>query len=234
MLAVSQLQAGYGLARVLFGIDLQVDEGEIVGLFGRNGMGKTTTVRTIFGLLAPTEGSITFRGKELVGRRPYQIARAGLGLVPEGRQVFDLLTVDQNLAAMERAGPGGRRDWDRDAVYAFFPQLEARRDIRSDHLSGGEQQMLAIGRALVMNPHLLVLDEAAEGLAPNLRHEIWQGLRTLREAGQGMLVIDGHVMELLDLVDRAAILERGRIVWAGTADELAADPDVRHAHLAVG
>lgn len=234
MLSVSGLHAGYGLGRVLFGIDLDVGEGEIVGLFGRNGMGKTTTVRSIFGLLTPTEGSITFRGTELVGRRPYQIARAGIGLVPEGRQVFDLLTVDQNLAAMERAGPEGRRDWDRDAVYAFFPQLAARRGNRGDQLSGGEQQMLAIGRALVMNPHLLVLDEAAEGLAPSLRHEIWQGLTRLRESGQGMLVIDGHVMELLDLVDRAAILEKGRIVWSGTANALADDPEVRHAHLAVG
>ncbi len=234
MLVVSDVHAGYGLGRVLFGVDLEVGEGEIVGLFGRNGMGKTTTVRTIFGLLAPTEGSITFRGDELVGRRPYQVARTGLGLVPEGRQVFDLLTVDQNLAAMERAGPEGRRDWDRDAVYEFFPQLAARRRNRGDQLSGGEQQMLAIGRALVMNPHLLVLDEAAEGLAPSLRHEIWQGLVHLREAGQGMLVIDGHVMELLDLVDRAAILEKGQIVWSGTADALADDPEVRHAHLAVG
>lgn len=234
MLEITELDAGYGLGQVLFGVDLTVGEGEIIGLLGRNGMGKTTTVRTILGLLTPTRGSIRFRGQELVGRRPHRIARAGIGLVPEGRQVFPLLSVDQTLRAMERSGPDGRRDWDRDRVYDLFPQLARRKANRGSALSGGEQQMLAIGRALVMNPDLLVLDEAAEGLAPLLRHEIWTGLDALRAEGQGMLVIDGHVHELLGLVDRAAILEKGQVVWAGTADELRASPEIREAHLSVG
>lgn len=234
MLDVEGLETGYGLGQVLFGVDLAVDEGEIVGLFGRNGMGKTTTVRSIFGLLTPSAGRITFRGHDLVGRRPHRIARLGLGLVPEGRQVFPLLTVDQNLAAMERDAPDGSNDWDREAVYDLFPQLGERRRNRGDVLSGGEQQMLAIGRALVMNPRLLVLDEAAEGLAPNLRRQIWQALSGLRAAGQSMLVIDGHVAEVLDLVDRAVILAKGRLAWSGTADDLRASPEVARAHLAVG
>lgn len=234
MLRVQDLHAGYGLSRVLFGVDLTVGEGEVHALLGRNGMGKTTTVKSVFGLLDPTRGSVTFRDLDLTGRPPHHVARAGLGLVPEGRQVFPLLTVDQNLAAMEHAGPDGARDWDRDRVYDFFPQLATRRGHRGDQLSGGEQQMLAIGRALVMNPALLVLDEAAEGLAPVLRGMIWDHLATLREQGHGLLLIDGHVDEVLDLADRATILQKGRVVWSGTAEDLRARPDVRRAHLGVG
>jgi branched-chain amino acid transport system ATP-binding protein len=232
MLEVEDLHAGYGYSQVLFGVSLNVAEGEIVGMLGRNGMGKTTTVKALFGLLAATKGSIRFRGEDLAGRPPHRIARAGLGLVPEGRQIFPLLTVDQNLAAMER--PRGGNIWDRRRVYEFFPQLGARADQRGDRLSGGEQQMLAIGRALVMNPDLLVLDEAAEGLAPSLRREIWPRLARLRSEGRGILLIDGHVSEVLDLADRAVIMEKGRIVWEGSADDLADSPEVRRAHLGVG
>jgi branched-chain amino acid transport system ATP-binding protein len=234
MLEISDLDAGYGLGRVLFGVDLAVGEGEIVGLLGRNGMGKSTTVKCIFGLLEPTRGSIRFRNQELIGRRPHRIARAGLGLVPEGRQVFPLLSVDETLRAMERPGPDGRTEWTVGRVYELFPQLADRMALRSGLLSGGEQQMLAIGRALVMNPDLLVLDEATEGLAPILRRVIWQGLDALRTEGQGMLVVDGHAGELLGLVDRAAILEKGRLVWSGTAEALLASPEIREAHLSVG
>jgi branched-chain amino acid transport system ATP-binding protein len=234
MLQVSGLEGGYGLGQVLFGVDLDVAEGEILGLLGRNGMGKTTTVRMIFGLLRPTAGRIRLRGRDLVGQKPHRIARAGLGLVPEGRQVFPLLTVEQTLAAMQRPGPDGEEQWTRDGVYELFPQLADRRAIRSDVLSGGEQQMLAIGRALVMNPDLLVLDEATEGLAPIVRGQIWDALDTLRGEGQSMLVIDGNVGELLQRADRASILEKGRIVWTGTAEELRGDTDLQHAHLSVG
>ncbi len=234
MLEIDDLHAGYGYSRVLFGVSLSIGDGEIVGLLGRNGMGKSTTVKTIFGLLPATEGSIRFRGEDLIGRPPHRIARAGIGLVPEGRQVFPLLTVDQNLAAMERPGPGGGQIWVRDRVYEFFPQLAARKSNRGDQLSGGEQQMLAIGRALVMNPDLLVLDEATEGLAPSLRRVIWARLAELRSEGQSMLIIDGHVGEVLDLVDRAAILEKGEIVWEGSAPELIKSPQVRQTHLGVG
>jgi branched-chain amino acid transport system ATP-binding protein len=234
MLQVSGLEGGYGLGQVLFGVDLDVAEGEILGLLGRNGMGKTTTVRMIFGLLTPTAGRIRLRGRDLVGQKPHRIARAGLGLVPEGRQVFPLLTVEQTLVAMQRPGPDGEEQWTRDGVYELFPHLADRRAIRSDVLSGGEQQMLAIGRALVMNPDLLVLDEATEGLAPIVRGQIWDALDTLRGEGQSMLVIDGNVGELLQRADRASILEKGRIVWTGTAEELRGDTDLQHAHLSVG
>ena len=234
MLQIAGLEGGYGLGQVLFGVDLEVGEGEIMGLLGRNGMGKTTTVRMIFGLLTPTGGSIRFRGRDLVGRQPHRIARAGLGLVPEGRQVFPLLTIDQTLTAMERPGPGGHRRWTRERVYELFPQLADRRASLSDVLSGGEQQMLAIGRALVMNPHLLVLDEATEGLAPMVRSEIWGALDALRDEGQSMLVIDGNIGELLQRADRAAILEKGQIVWTGTAEALRTDPAIQQAHLSVG
>jgi branched-chain amino acid transport system ATP-binding protein len=234
MLEIEGLEGGYGLGRVLFGVDLAVGEGEILGLCGRNGMGKTTTVRMIFGLLDPAGGDIRFRGERLVGMKPHRIARSGLGLVPEGRQVFPLLTVDQTLSAMERSGPDGRKRWTRERVYELFPQLSERRASRSGVLSGGEQQMLALGRALVMNPDLLVLDEATEGLAPIIRSEIWNALDALRAEGQSMLVIDGNISELLRRADRATILEKGRTVWTGTAEALRTDTALQRAHLSVG
>ncbi len=234
MLEVDSLEGGYGLGQVLFGVDLVVGEGEILALLGRNGMGKTTTVRMIFGLLTPSGGDIRLRGRSIVGMKPHRIARRGLGLVPEGREVFPLLTVDQTLRAMERDGPDGQRDWTRDRVYELFPQLAERLASRSDVLSGGEQQMLAIGRALVMNPDLLVLDEATEGLAPIVRSEIWNALDALRVEGQSMLVIDANVAELLRRADRATILEKGQTVWTGTAEALRADPELQQSYLSVG
>lgn len=234
MLEIADLDAGYGLGQVLFGVELAVAAGEIVGLLGRNGMGKTTTVRTLFGLLTPTRGTIRFHGKDLIGQQPHRIARTGLGLVPEGRQVFPLLSVEQTLTAMERPGPDGGRRWTRGRVYQLFPALADRRSIRGDLLSGGEQQMLAIGRALVMNPDLLVLDEATEGLAPIVRARIWEALGALRDEGQSMLVIDRNIGDLLELADRTAILEKGRVVWSGSAAELQDAPEVQRAHLSVG
>lgn len=233
-LEIEDLHAGYGYSKVLFGVSLRVDEGEIVALLGRNGMGKSTTVKTIFGLVPATSGSIRIHDQEILGWPPHRIARVGLGLIPEGRQVFPLLTVDQNLAAMERPGPGGSELWDRVRIYEFFPQLADRMDLRADLLSGGEQQLLAIGRALVMNPDLLVLDEATEGLAPPLRAEIWSRLDELRTEGQSMLVIDGHVSEALQLADRASILVKGEIAWQGSAADLVASPQTRRQHLGVG
>ncbi len=233
MLEIEGLEGGYGLGQVLFGVDLAVGEGEMLALCGRNGMGKTTTVRMIFGLLAPTSGDVRFRGKRLVGMKPHRIARSGLGLVPEGRQVFPLLTVEQTLNAMERAGPDGQRDWTPGRVYELFPQLADRRASRSDVLSGGEQQMLALGRALVMNPDLLVLDEATEGLAPLIRREIWTGLQRLKEQGLSILLIDKNLEALIALADQHYIIEKGRVVWQGSSGELAASPDIKTRYLGV-
>ena len=234
LLVVRELHAGYGAADVLFGVDLDVHEGEVVALLGRNGMGKTTTVKAIMGLLRPRAGAVTFDGAELTGRPPFHVGRAGIGLVPEGRQVFPTLTVEENLLATARTGRTERsRDarWTLPRVYAFFPRLEERRRNLGSQLSGGEQQMLAIGRALMTNPKLLVLDEATEGLAPLVRQEIWDRLASLKADGESVLVIDKNLDALMKLADRHAIIEKGRIVWSGTSAELAAAPDVVGNHL---
>ncbi|MGI9018492.1 MAG: ABC transporter ATP-binding protein [Euzebya sp.] len=234
MLRVEGLQSGYGLTQVLFDVSLEVGEGEIVGLLGRNGMGKTTTVKTIFGLLGVTAGNVSFRGTSLTGMRSHRIARLGLGLVPEGRQIFPLLTLEQNLLATERAAVDGSRRWTPQAVFDFFPALESRRGNRGNQLSGGEQQMLSIGRALVCNPALLVLDEATEGLAPSVREDIWRALAVLKSEGQSILIVDSRLTELLDLTQRNVILEKGRTVWQGTSAELDADTELKHRYLGVG
>ena len=234
MLSVTSLAGGYGLTQVLYDVSLEVDEGEIVGLLGRNGMGKSTTISTVFGLLPPSSGSISFDGAEIAGRRPFQIARRGLSLVPEGRQVFPLLTVEQNLEATVRPSPSGDRRWTLDSVYELFPQLAGRRQHLGVHLSGGEQQMLAIGRALVMNPRLLVLDEATEGLAPTVRSAIFAALRILKREGQSILVVDAHLQKLLTLTDRNVVIEKGRTVWSGTTEDLVASPGVADRYLGVG
>ena len=222
MLSVSGLQAGYGGAQALFGVNLTVADGEAVALLGRNGMGKTTTVRAIMGLLRPWDGKVAFAGQDFTGRTPTRIARAGLGLVPEGRHIFPRLSVEENLlaTAASRHGPGR---WPLPGIYALFPRLQERRRYGGWQLSGGEQQMLAIGRALMTNPRLLILDEATEGLAPLARSEIWQCLAALRTEGMGMLVIDKNLDALLRLVDRHVVLERGRVVWTGNSAALAAD-----------
>jgi branched-chain amino acid transport system ATP-binding protein len=222
MLSVSGLQAGYGPAQVLFGIDFAVGSGEVVSLLGRNGMGKTTTIRALMGLIRTTGGQARFEGKPLTGQPPYRIAQAGIGLVPEGRQVFPTLSVEENLIATAAARFGPAR-WGLDQVYAFFPRLKERQGNMGNQLSGGEQQMLAIGRALMTNPKLLILDEATEGLAPLIRAEIWAALARLRDAGQSILVIDKHIEALLPLCDRHVVIEKGSVVWTGTSDALRGD-----------
>jgi len=237
MLRLDHLQAGYGGSQVLFDVSLEVGPGEVVTLLGRNGMGKTTTIRAIMGLL-PTVGGriwggeVRLDGAVVSGQPPHLIAQRGLGLVPEGRQVFPTLTVEENLlaTAAHRSGTGTPR-WTLDAVYAFFPRLKERRGNAGGKLSGGEQQMVAIGRALMTNPRLLILDEATEGLAPLIRAEIWSVLAKLKAEGQAILLIDKNLAAVLKLADRHSLIEKGRIVWSGTSAELEASPDVRDKHL---
>ena len=222
MLTVTNLQAGYGAARVLFGIDFTIRQGETVTLLGRNGMGKTTTVKSIMGLLKPTSGSIVFDDRNFTGSEPYRIAQAGIGLVPEGRQVFPTLDVEENLIATS-AGRFGKPRWTLADIYKLFPRLKERRKNLGRQLSGGEQQMLAIGRALMTNPKLLILDEATEGLAPLIRQEIWTCLAMLRAEGQSILLIDKNVDALLKLADRHVVIEKGRVVWNGDSAALVAE-----------
>jgi branched-chain amino acid transport system ATP-binding protein len=237
MLRLDRLQAGYGGSQVLFDVSLDVGPGEVVTLLGRNGMGKTTTIRAIMGLL-PTVGGriwggeVRLDGAVVSGQPPHLIAQRGLGLVPEGRQVFPTLTVEENLlaTAANRSGGGAPR-WTLDAVYAFFPRLKERRGNAGGKLSGGEQQMVAIGRALMTNPRLLILDEATEGLAPLIRAEIWSVLAKLKAEGQAILLIDKNLAAVLKLADRHSLIEKGRIVWSGTSAELEASPEVRDKHL---
>jgi len=232
MLSVEHLQAAYGPAQVLFDISLRIGAGEVVTLLGRNGMGKTTTIRTIMGLLPACGGTAVFEGLSLIGLPPYRIAQAGLGLVPEGRQIFASLSVEENLIATA-ASRFARPRWTRERVYDFFPPLAERRRHMGHELSGGEQQMLAIGRALMTNPKLLILDEATEGLAPLLRLEIWQCLARLKAEGQAILVVDKHLGALLKLADRHAIIEKGQVVWTGTSAGLAAEPTIAQRYLQV-
>ncbi len=233
MLAVRGLRAGYGGSQVLSDLDLDVGAGEMVALLGRNGMGKTTTVRALMGLLPASAGSIRLDGRELRGLPAHAVARAGLGLVPEGRQVFPNLTVRENLVATARPPTGSVEPWTLAKVTALFPRLAERAGSYAGRLSGGEQQMLAIGRALMTNPRLLILDEATEGLAPAVRGEIWACLDRLKQGGLAVLVIDKHVARLLELADRALVLERGRRVWHGSAAELRASPQVAERYLGV-
>ena len=228
MLTVRNLAASYGPAQVLFDIGFTVGAGEVVTLLGRNGMGKTTTIHTVMGLIAANAGEVSFAGKPLAGLPPYRIAQAGLGLVPEGRQIFPTLTVEENLVATAR---GKDAEWTLARVYDLFPRLSERRRNMGDQLSGGEQQMLAIGRALMTNPKLLILDEATEGLAPLVRQEIWSCLRRLKDAGQAILVVDKNIDALAKLADRHVVIEKGHVVWTGTSAELAADPTVRERFL---
>ena len=227
MLALEHVTGGYGESRVLFDVSLVVGAGEVVTLLGRNGMGKTTTVRTIMGQLPAQTGRVRFDGADILGVPPHRIARRGIGLVPEGRQVFPTLTVDENLVATARPG-----FWSRAAVYALFPRLEERRRHLGRQLSGGEQQMLAIGRALATNPRLLILDEATEGLAPLIRQEIWACIGRLKQAGLAILLIDKTLEALMRLADRHVILDKGVTVWTGSSAALAQAPErERYLHL---
>jgi branched-chain amino acid transport system ATP-binding protein len=233
MLSVDVLEAAYGASQVLFGVSLDVGAGEVATLLGRNGMGKTTTIRAIMGLLPASAGQIRFQGRPIHRLPSYRVAQAGLALVPEGRQVFPNLTVRENLVATA-ANRAARPDpWTVEKVFELFPSLVARARTLGGSLSGGEQQMLAIGRALMTNPHLLILDEATEGLAPLVRAEIWRCLTRLKAAGQSILLVDKNVRILTRVADRHFILEKGRIVWRGTSAELAAREDLQHRHLGV-
>ncbi len=233
LLEVAGIETSYGLSRVLFGISLSIAGGEMVSLMGRNGMGKTTTVRSIMGLTPSTAGSIRFTGSEIRELPAYRIAKLGLGLVPEGRQVFPNLTARENLIATAANRNGAADPWTLEKVFALFPRLAARASSMANLLSGGEQQMLAVGRALMTNPRLLILDEATEGLAPLIRDEIWRCLELLRAAGQSILVIDKNVDALTHIADRHYIIERGRVVWSGSSPELANAPDIQHRYLGI-
>ena len=233
LLEVRKLAAAYGDSQVLFDIGFSIDEGEVATLLGRNGMGKTSTVRAICGMLTARGGEIRFAGASIADARPDRIARQGIALVPEGRQVFANLTVKEHLVAFAANRFGNRDPWTADKVFAFFPQLAERRQHLGNRLSGGEQQMLAIGRALTTNPRLLILDEATEGLAPLIREEIWTCLASLRAAGQTILVIDKYVERLIALADHHSIVEKGRIVWQGNSAELDADHGIWHRYLGV-
>jgi branched-chain amino acid transport system ATP-binding protein len=227
------IAAGYGANQVLFGIDLRVPEGSVATLLGRNGMGKTTALRAIFGLLPLRGGEVYFADERIDGRPTDAIARLGLAIVPEGRQVFPNLSVREHLEAFAANRNGAARPWSIDRILSMFPQLAARQRAMGNQLSGGEQQMLAIGRALTTNPRLLVLDEATEGLAPTMREEIWQCLVALKAEGQAVLVIDKYVQRLVQIADQHTILEKGRVVWHGTSAALSADPQLWHRYLGV-
>jgi branched-chain amino acid transport system ATP-binding protein len=231
VLALDAVETCYGQSQVLFGISLAVAPGEMVTLMGRNGMGKTTTVRSIMGLTRARAGRIRFAGHDIRELPSYRIAQLGIGLVPEGRQIFPNLTVRENLVATAVARDGGK--WSLESVYALFPRLAERDGSMGNQLSGGEQQMLAIGRALMTNPRLVILDEATEGLAPLIRAEIWRCLAQLKQSGLSILVIDKNVGALLRVADRHFLIERGRVVWSGASAALAAAPDVQHRYLGV-
>ena len=230
---MENLETAYGASQVLFGLSLDIVPGEMVTLLGRNGMGKTTTVRSIMGLTRSLRGSIGFRGERIERLPPDRIARLGIALVPEGRQIFPNLSVREHLVAFAGNRSGRSDPWTIERVFELFPRLKERAENQGNQLSGGEQQMLAIGRALVTNPHLLILDEATEGLAPLVREEIWKCLERLRAAGQTILVIDKYVERLVKLADRHTIIERGRVAWQGTSAALDADRGLWHRYLGI-
>jgi branched-chain amino acid transport system ATP-binding protein len=233
LLEVENLETAYGASQVLFQLSLGVREGEVVTLLGRNGMGKTTTIRSIMGLARSRAGTIRFRGERIERAAPDRIARMGVALVPEGRQIFPNLSVRENLVAFAENRSGRAEAWTPRRVLELFPRLAERVHNMGNQLSGGEQQMLAIGRALVTNPHLLILDEATEGLAPLVREEIWGCLGRLRAAGQTILVVDKYIERLVKLADRHTIIERGRVAWQGSSAELDADRGLWHRYLGV-
>jgi len=233
LLEVKNLETAYGASQVLFGLSLQINQGEAVSLLGRNGMGKTTAIRSILGLTRCSKGSIAFRGERIERMASDRIARLGIALVPEGRQIFPNLSVREHLVAFAGNRSGRSDPWTPERVFQLFPRLEERKGNQGSELSGGEQQMLAIGRALVTNPYLLILDEASEGLAPLLREEIWKCLGLLRAAGQSILVVDKYIERLVKLADRHTIIERGRVAWQGSSAELDADRALWHRYLGV-
>jgi branched-chain amino acid transport system ATP-binding protein len=233
LLEVDSIETCYGLSQVLFGLSLSVRSGEMVAMMGRNGMGKTTTIRSIMGLTPARAGTIRFAGRDVRKLPSFRIAQLGIGLVPEGRQIFPNLTVRENLVAASGNRLGAADPWTIEKIHALFPRIAERSTNLGNQLSGGEQQMLAIGRALMTNPRLLILDEATEGLAPLIREEIWNCLSMLKARGQSVLVIDKNVEHLIRICDRHYIIERGRAVWSGTSEQLTAEPDLQHRYLGV-
>jgi len=233
LLDVDGIETCYGLSQVLFGLSLSIKPGEMVSLMGRNGMGKTTTIRSIMGLTPARAGAIRFAGAEVRQLPSYRIAKLGVGLVPEGRQIFPNLTVRENLVAAAADRFSSSNPWTLASIYVMFPRLAERASNMGNQLSGGEQQMLAIGRALMTNPKLLILDEATEGLAPLIREEIWNCLSLLKSRGQSILVVDKNVDHLARICDRHFIIERGKTVWSGTSVELMAEPDLQHKYLGI-
>ena len=233
LLEVDGIETFYGLSQVLFGLSLSIRKGEMVSLMGRNGMGKTTTIRSIMGLTRARAGAIRFRGGDVRDLPSYRIAKLGIGLVPEGRQIFPNLTVREILVAAAANRLGASDPWTLDKIHALFPRLADRGGNMGNQLSGGEQQMLSIGRALMTNPHLLILDEATEGLAPLIREQIWNCLSMLKGCGQSILVIDKNVDHLARICDRHYIIERGRAVWSGSSQQLIAEPELQHRYLGI-
>ncbi len=233
MLEVRKIETFYAESQALFGVTLSIEQGQVVTLIGRNGMGKTTTVNSIMGIIPVRTGEIWFNHQRISGLPSFKIATAGIGLVPEGRQVFPNLSVRENLIATAANIAGSDNPWILEKVLEFFPGLKQRLDNPGSQLSGGEQQMLAIGRALMINPRLLILDEATEGLAPLVREEIWSRLGNLKDEGQSILVIDKNLEALIQLADHHYIIEKGRIVWNGGSDQLRADPSLKTRYLGV-
>ncbi len=233
LLQADRVSVAYGASQVLFEVSASIQSGEVVGLLGRNGMGKTTFIRSLLGLKEIRSGQIQFAGQSTLGLRPDQLARMGVAVVPEGRQIFANLTVDEHLSAFQQTRYAGTQVWTPASVYALFPRLAERKKNMGNQLSGGEQQMLAIGRALVTNPKLLIFDEATEGLAPLIREEIWRCIEQLRQAGQTLILVDKYVAKLVQIADRHIILEKGRVVWQGSSTQLGTNQDLWHRYLGV-
>ena len=233
MLSIKQLRAHYGTSQALFDINLSIEAGQVATLLGRNGMGKTTTIHSVMGIVKPTGGTVTFEGVSLVGLPSFKIANLGIGLVPEGRQIFPNLTVRENLVATASNHLGLDQPWSSERILAMFPELATRLSSMGNLLSGGEQQMLAIGRALMTNPRLLILDEATEGLAPLVRKRIWEALDNIRQTGLSILVVDKNLKDLMRLADKHHIVQRGEVVWSGSSAALASDRDALSNYLGV-
>ena len=233
MLEINDMETSYGQSQVLYGIDLKINQGEVVTLIGRNGMGKTTTINSIMGLVKIKSGLIIFDGNHVQNKPPYKVARTGIGLVPEGRQIFPNLSVYENLEATSSNRYKNSNPWTLNRVLQLFPRLNDRLKNMGNQLSGGEQQMLAIGRALMTNPRLLILDEATEGLAPLIKKEIWDCLKDLKSSGQSILVVDKNIKALTDLADRHYIMEKGKIVWIGDSSKLNSNKEIQNRYLGI-